>query len=1673
MKLLKNIASGSMAILNIAKLIAVIIPILLLMCQVSAAQTAPAPTITQISPTSILPVGGNVITITGTYFVTGATVTFGSNNATKVVFVNKQTLHATAPASTNLAEGPVNVTVTNPDGQSATLANGLLYTRPAPTITQISPNSILPGGGNIIKITGTGFVTGATVTFGLNSATKVTFVSATTLNATAPASTNKAEGPVDVTVTNPDSKSATLPNGLLYTRPAPTITQISPNSILPGGGNIITITGTGFVLGATVTFGTNSATKVTFVSATSLKATAPASTNLAEGPVDVTVTNPDSQSTTLPNGLLYARPAPTITQISPTAASTNGGTVITITGTGFVTGATVAFGPNNATNVVFVSATTLRATAPASTLVNGEGDVSVFVTNPDTQTATLPEGLVYDDAPSITSISPAQGLPSGGYQVTLTGQYFRCGALCPHGPVVLFGTTPATSVIFNNNTTLTVTVPAHAVGTVSVKETNTDGLSTTLTNGFTFSPVSVTQVTPAIGPITGTNTVTIQGAGFTSGSTVTFGTTAATSVTFISSTTLTAVVPAHAAGPVKVTVTCSNGTGFLTNGYRYSSAPIITSVSPSQGGFAGGTTVTLTGFNMKTVNQVLFGGNAATVVGTGYTFVTVTSPAFSGSANPVAITAIDPNGSGTLAAAFNYTVVIQTQGLDDGYPGIRYSNTLNVSGGTPPYTWSITSGALPSGLSFNTSTGLISGMPAPNYGTYTLGLQVVDSSAPANVATTSLSFNILFGFSTGVIPPTYFGMILYNQADWPTVPIGALGKGLATSWPFLEPSQGQYNWLALDAYVAQAQSHMTPGTNSPVTLYWTNANVPQWAAKDPSTCSVYPGTTPPIYGCTSTVSNIQYFNDFMTALVTRYLGTIQIYELWNEPNVPNVYTGTLADLATLTSSEYNIIRQINPSATILSPSSTAAPYLLSYLTTAGAPLGFDAVAIHGYPNVVMNDMPEALVGFKTVNVKLAMLQAGVGVKPIWDTEGSWGDEGINAINDPDLQVGFVARSLLLHWSVGIQNMYWYGWDAPNWGTLDYPSPGVGITPAATAWGVTFDWMVGASMPTPCSANGGSTYLAVYTCQLTRPGGYTALAVWDTTQTCSNGTCTFSNFTPGTQYVQYRDLTGAVIPITPGQTLQIGAKPILLENMNPPTSGNNLTFSYSGLTPSLATSSAANTSLPPVPASSNLAPTGPPVAGQIPLTNLLVMPGLPAPVIGTEALDSDATLAVGTTQVMQWADFRLQVYGKNTGGTGLNPIGNALQGNFFWSSNTPCSVAVGADGLVQFDKQASAWLVAMRSGANQECIAVSQTPDATQQYNEYVVQYVDAINPTFQMDYPKIGVWPDAYYLTFDMLNPANNFAPQYSVVCALDRNSMLLGSPSAGAVCLPTAYSNNTGYFHLMPSDLDSANPPPPGSPNYIFTFAKPPGSAQYHLYDYQFHTNFSTPSASSLTGPVQIDTNAFASLMPACAAGGNNCVPQPAPAVTTLDSVGGYLMYRAAYRNFGNYESLLLSQAVQTSKTSPVGVRWYEIRNLQFGATIYQDGFLEAADSSATSDSFSRWMSSAAEDNVGNIAMGYSISGPAATSYYSGFPGLAIDGQLASSPTPGSLLTENIVFPGVSVEEPPVPGPKTGRWGAVAAMAIDPVDQCTFYFTGQYQPTAGVYDWATQIVSFQLPGCQ
>ena len=347
--------------------------------------SAPTPTVTGIGPATGPTSGGTAVTITGTSFAAGATVTFGANAATNVTVLNGSTISATSPAGV----GTVTVTVTNSTGRSGSLSNAFTYTgsNPAPAVTSITPNTGTANGGTAVSITGTGFLAGATVSLGGAAATNVNVVSSTSITATTPA---HAAGAVAVTVTNTDAQAGTLNNGYTYTtsNPAPTVASINPNAGPVAGGTAVTITGTGFLAGATVSLGGTAATNVNVVGSTSITATTPAHT---AGSVSVVVTNTDAQSGTLTNGYTYRNPAPTVTSITPNTGTTAGGTSVTIAGTGFATGATVSIGGTAATAVNVVSSTSITAITPAHT----SGAANVVVTNSDAQAGTLTNGYTY------------------------------------------------------------------------------------------------------------------------------------------------------------------------------------------------------------------------------------------------------------------------------------------------------------------------------------------------------------------------------------------------------------------------------------------------------------------------------------------------------------------------------------------------------------------------------------------------------------------------------------------------------------------------------------------------------------------------------------------------------------------------------------------------------------------------------------------------------------------------------------------------------------------------------------------------------------------------------------------------------------------------------------------------------------------------------------------------------------------------------------------------------------------------------------------------------------------------------------------------------------------------------------------------------------------------------
>ncbi|MCI0342714.1 MAG: IPT/TIG domain-containing protein [Planctomycetales bacterium] len=604
---------------------------------------APAPTISSISPASGPTAGGTTITITGTGFqrngASQATVTIAGSAATSVQVLTATTIVCVTPAG---PAGAQNVVVTNPDAQSATAAGGFTYIGPSPTVTSLNPTSGTVLGGTTVTITGTNFASGATVLFGSNLAT-VSTVTATQIVVISPA--GSAIGPTTVTVTNPGGGSGSLTNGYNYLGSPPTITGINPATGASTGGTTVTITGTNFYPGATVTFGSVVATPSSITS-TQIVVTTP-SVSPALGPTNVTVTNTDGQSVTSAGGFNFLGPAPGFTSVTPTTGPNTGGTTVTISGTNFFAGATVTIGGAAAT-VSTISSTQIVATT--GSVAPSVGPSNVVVTNVDGQSATGTGVFTYTGpSPTVTSVSPNVGPTFGGQTVTVTGTNFVSGA------TVTFGGNLATSVTVVNSTTITCVTPA-GTGSVNVVVTNADGNFGTGIGAYSYTTVGVGSVSPSGGPPAGGTFVTITGWGFAAGATVTFGGSAATSVTVVSSTSITAVTPSGTVG-TSVTVTVTNtdtSTGSLANGFTYNNPPSLTSVSPASGPETGGTLITLTGTFFASGATVTVGGTAATSV----TFVsstTLTAVTPAGTAGAVAVTVTNPDTqSSTLASGFTY-----------------------------------------------------------------------------------------------------------------------------------------------------------------------------------------------------------------------------------------------------------------------------------------------------------------------------------------------------------------------------------------------------------------------------------------------------------------------------------------------------------------------------------------------------------------------------------------------------------------------------------------------------------------------------------------------------------------------------------------------------------------------------------------------------------------------------------------------------------------------------------------------------------------------------------------------------------------------------------------------------------------------------------------------------------
>ena len=454
------------------------------------------------------------------------------------------------------------------------------------------------------------------------------------------------------------------------------------------------------------------------------------------------------------------------------------------------------------------------------------------------------------------------------------------------------------------------------------------------------------------------------------------------------------------------------------------------------------------------------------------------------------------------------------------------------------------------------------------------------------------------------------------------------------------------------------------------------------------------------------------------------------------------------------------------------------------------------------------------------------------------------------------------------------------------------------------------------------------------------------------------------------------------------------------------------------------------------------------------------------------LPPDTDGEVGANQYVQMVNTDFAVYSK-TGAV----LRTATPINELWANaGGECAAHNNGDPVVLYDQLAKRWVLTQfiatpsgNPGDDQygECIAVSTTGDATGSY--YLYTFLFGTDVFY--DYPKLGVWPDGYYMMANEF-PTNSETSAGTGAFAFERSQMLAGKP-ARVVFFDESQHNSPGgqYIGMLPSDLDGSALPPAGSPNWFAEVDDPSGvppttvgDTGFDMHLWAFHVDWANPANSTFgnDGAPSSTLPVAQFIRPQCVYGYGDCAPQ-AGGPQQLDVLGDRLMFRLAYRNFGGYASLVLNHSVQVQDTGHIGIRWYEVRIPKGGTpSIYQQGTY-APDDAATNPLW-RWMGSIAEDRNGDIGLGYSASGP------NDYPSVRYTGRAAGDALGQMTQTEQVAYTGT--------GPQTeveGRWGDYSDITVDPADDCTFWYTQEYLATDTVVigTWRTRVVSFKFPGCR
>ena len=478
--------------------------------------------------------------------------------------------------------------------------------------------------------------------------------------------------------------------------------------------------------------------------------------------------------------------------------------------------------------------------------------------------------------------------------------------------------------------------------------------------------------------------------------------------------------------------------------------------------------------------------------------------------------------------------------------------------------------------------------------------------------------------------------------------------------------------------------------------------------------------------------------------------------------------------------------------------------------------------------------------------------------------------------------------------------------------------------------------------------------------------------------------------------------------------------------------------------------------------------------------------------------SDNSLAVGPNHVFQIVNTRMAIYtkkGKQFDTTGKVLYGPVATNTVFKGFGGACEATNNGDAVVRYDQLADRWLVLMptfrrgavrpdqpqpgRSGEPAQlsvpgqkgqpgaaaplfvptpsatpappqprgqptppgpqgpysmCYAVSTSSDPLGSYYRY--EFLRALFP----DYPRPAVWPDGYYIP---TSTGDEVIQKHA--CVADREKMLRGEPATEQCVIID------GVNFLNNADLDGKNLPPKGAPNIMMAA----GGTQLKkimeddvILAWKFHVDWYDPANTKVTGPDQIKVAPYHYL---CDGQLTNCVPQPG-ADRRLDAQGDKIMARLVYRRIGNRESVVAVHSVNTS-SSGGGVRWYEFRvNKDRSVRLYQQG-------TYAPDGFFRWMASPVIDRRGNIGVGYSFGGTP------NFTGQRFAARLASDPLGQLTLRETVLVEGEAAQT------TTVRWEDYTQTAMDPSDDCTIWYVGDYLKK-GETNYSSRIGAFRMPGC-